>query len=167
MASPKSKQKRKEPTKSQFLLWCEWWDEALLRKSSALADPTLCVRYPTAHLLTKKQFTELFFLTFAALLGFKSHHIYIYKQTRPTKWWVLFVWCEWWDLNPYVGWHTPLKRACLPVPAHSQIHILLKRPIIISKSDAVVNTKIWKSLFFIKKFTFDMFLHFAKPPIQF
>ena len=28
-------------------------------------------------------------------------------------------WCEWRDLNPYVMQHTPLKRACLPIPAHS------------------------------------------------
>ena len=33
-------------------------------------------------------------------------------------------WCEWRDLNPYVVWHTPLKRACLPVPAHSRFSIL-------------------------------------------
>lgn len=33
---------------------------------------------------------------------------------------VLF-WCERGDLNSHVGWHTPLKRACLPVPALSHI----------------------------------------------
>lgn len=26
-------------------------------------------------------------------------------------------WCGRWDLNPYVIQHTPLKRACLPIPA--------------------------------------------------
>ena len=45
-------------------------------------DPTLCVRYPSSHLLIKKQFPELFFLTFAALLGFKSRHK-LYKQKIP------------------------------------------------------------------------------------
>ena len=28
-----------------------------------------------------------------------------------------FCWCGRWDLNPYVIQHTPLKRACLPIPA--------------------------------------------------
>ena len=32
-----------------------------------------------------------------------------------------FLWCEWRDLNPYVVKHTPLKRACLPIPAHSHL----------------------------------------------
>ena len=27
------------------------------------------------------------------------------------------MWCGRWDLNPYVIQHTPLKRACLPIPA--------------------------------------------------
>ena len=39
---------------------------------AVLADPMLRIRYPAAHLLTKKQSPGLFFLTFAALLGFKS-----------------------------------------------------------------------------------------------
>lgn len=30
------------------------------------------------------------------------------------------IWCDRWDLNPYVLPHTPLKRACLPIPALSQ-----------------------------------------------
>ena len=29
-------------------------------------------------------------------------------------------WCGKWDLNPYVVRHTPLKRACLPIPALPQ-----------------------------------------------
>ena len=37
-----------------------------------LADPSLWLRYPSAHLLTTKQFTGLFCLTSKALLGFKS-----------------------------------------------------------------------------------------------
>ena len=28
-------------------------------------------------------------------------------------------------MNPYVNWHTPLKRACLPIPAHSQSTFIL------------------------------------------
>ena len=40
------------------------------------------IRYPSTHLLIKKQFTELFFLTFAALLGFKFHHIFTKKKSQ-------------------------------------------------------------------------------------
>ena len=36
-------------------------------------------------------------------------------------------WCEWRDLNPYVVRHTPLKRACLPVPAHSHFQLSASR----------------------------------------
>ena len=53
-------------------------------------------------------------------------HFFLDRHTRkkavPFRY-SLDYWCEWRDLNPYVVKHTPLKRACLPVPAHS--HILL------------------------------------------
>ena len=32
-------------------------------------------------------------------------------------------WCGKWDLNPYVVRHTPLKRACLPIPALPHIKL--------------------------------------------
>ena len=35
-----------------------------------------------------------------------------------------FVWCGRWDLNPYVIQHTPLKRACLPIPALPRIQLV-------------------------------------------
>ena len=38
-----------------------------------------------------------------------------------------FCWCGRWDLNPYVIQHTPLKRACLPIPALPHIHFLHQR----------------------------------------
>ena len=38
--------------------------------------------------------------------------------TLPLKY---HFWCERGDLNSHVSWHTPLKRACLPIPALSQI----------------------------------------------
>ena len=37
------------------------------------------------------------------------------------------VWCGRWDLNPYVVQHTPLKRACLPIPALPHIHFVHQR----------------------------------------
>ena len=36
-------------------------------------------------------------------------------------------WCGRWDLNPYVIQHTPLKRACLPIPALPHIHFVHQR----------------------------------------
>ena len=35
------------------------------------------------------------------------------------------IWCGKWDLNPYVVRHTPLKRACLPIPALPHIMLLM------------------------------------------
>ena len=40
---------------------------------------------------------------------------------------IILVWCGRWDLNPYVIQHTPLKRACLPIPALPHIHFLHQR----------------------------------------
>ena len=33
----------------------------------------------------------------------------------------LSLWCARGDLNPHTCWHTPLKRACLPIPALARI----------------------------------------------
>mgnify|MGYP001778766782 CR=1 FL=1 len=40
---------------------------------------------------------------------------------------IICVWCGRWDLNPYVIQHTPLKRACLPIPALPHIHFVHQR----------------------------------------
>ena len=40
---------------------------------------------------------------------------------------IILVWCGRWDLNPYVVQHTPLKRACLPIPALPHIHFVHQR----------------------------------------
>ena len=40
---------------------------------------------------------------------------------------IILVWCGRWDLNPYVIQHTPLKRACLPIPALPHIHFVHQR----------------------------------------
>ena len=50
--------------------------------SALLDDPMLRIRYPSAHLLIKKQSAGLFFLTFAALLGFKSRPL---KKENPNR----------------------------------------------------------------------------------
>jgi len=36
-------------------------------------------------------------------------------------------WCGRWDLNPYVIQHTPLKRACLPIPALPHMQLMLPK----------------------------------------
>ncbi len=41
---------------------------------------------------------------------------------------VFLFWCEEWDLNPHVVRHTHLKRACLPIPASSQINVAIIAP---------------------------------------
>ena len=61
------------------------------------------------------------------------------------------VWCGRWDLNPYVIQHTPLKRACLPIPALPHIHLALphmlhgSNTIIIRRLTGIVNTRDEKS----------------------
>ena len=45
------------------------------------------------------------------------------KRKRPTPSWGWPAWCGRWDLNPYVIQHTPLKRACLPIPALPHIQL--------------------------------------------
>ena len=49
-------------------------------------------------------------------------------QKGPPFWATLFAWCEEWDLNPHVVRHTHLKRACLPIPASSQINVAIIAP---------------------------------------
>ncbi len=98
-----------------------------------LTTQCLRIRYPSAHLLIKKQSTGLFFLTFAALIDFKSHHIYI-KENPKTSLTVCFgILVRVMGLEPIRRGHTPLKRACLPIPAHSHICLSQERHIIISK----------------------------------
>ena len=50
-------------------------------------------------------------------------------------------WCERGDLNSHVGCHTPLKRACLPVPALSQIALVFHAWSIIAILQIFVNQK--------------------------
>ena len=50
-------------------------------------------------------------------------------------------WCERWDLNPHAIRHTPLKRACLPVPALSHIDAHLGRKGYYSRYENFVNIK--------------------------
>ena len=45
------------------------------------------------------------------------------KEKEPTPSWGWPAWCGRWDLNPYVIQHTPLKRACLPIPALPHIQL--------------------------------------------
>ena len=53
-------------------------------------------------------------------------------------------------LEPVRRGHTPLKRACLPIPAHSQILALfLRRPIIITLYERIVNNNFTKNIIFI------------------
>jgi len=62
---------------------------------------------------------------------------------------VLILWCGRWDLNPYVIQHTPLKRACLPIPALPRIqlmHLRCNSDIIFNKA-VIVNTKFENSFF--------------------
>ena len=44
-----------------------------------------------------------------------------WKKKIGTPFRVSRFWCEKRDLNPYAFRHTPLKRACLPIPALSQL----------------------------------------------
>ena len=69
----------------------------------------------------------------------------VYEQ-KDTKKHILLsqnvLWCGRWDLNPYVIQHTPLKRACLPIPALPRIQLMHLgcNGFIIFKTGALVNT---------------------------
>ena len=98
-----------------------------------------CSWYPSSRQPSKKQSTGLFFLTPSALLGFKSRHFTKKNRDRPKGLSRFLVRVT--GLEPVRRGHTPLKRACLPVPAHSQISNALKRSIIISFYFEFVNQK--------------------------
>ena len=49
------------------------------------------------------------------------------KQKKLSIFSKALCWCGRWDLNPYVIQHTPLKRACLPIPALPHIHFVHQR----------------------------------------
>ena len=49
------------------------------------------------------------------------------QKKKPSAFAELSLWCGRWDLNPYVIQHTPLKRACLPIPALPHIHFVHQR----------------------------------------
>ena len=82
--------------------------------------------------------------------GFFKSHLPVNKTKKdPAFSGISFCWCGRWDLNPYVIQHTPLKRACLPIPALPRIQLLLvsSNRLIIRKLPPVVKTR--------KKKTFD------------
>ena len=89
-------------------------------------------------------------LLFLEIIFRKKHNYFFVFFSEDNRWYnnkaknVLFLavavihWCEWRDLNPYVMQHTPLKRACLPIPAHSHLyffHALLRTLPIITDSN--------------------------------
>ena len=76
-----------------------------------------------------------------------------------------FCWCGRWDLNPYVIQHTPLKRACLPIPALPHIHFLHQRcnMYIIRNPPEFVNPFFEKS--FLRRFSKDAKAAFTPPSL--
>ena len=61
--------------------------------------------------------------------------ILVPKQKGHPRGVVFLFWCEEWDLNPHVVRHTHLKRACLPIPASSQINVAIIAPAIKDVND--------------------------------
>ena len=58
--------------------------------------------------------------------GFFKSHLPVNKTKKdPAFSGISFCWCGRWDLNPYVIQHTPLKRACLPIPALPRIWLCI------------------------------------------
>ena len=78
---------------------------------------------------------------------------------------IILVWCGRWDLNPYVIQHTPLKRACLPIPALPHIHFLHQRcnMYIIRNPLEFVNPFFEKS--FLRRFSKDAKAAFTPPSL--
>ena len=78
---------------------------------------------------------------------------------------IILVWCGRWDLNPYVIQHTPLKRACLPIPALPHIHFLHQRcnVYIIRNPPEFVNPFFEKS--FLRRFSKDAKAAFTPPSL--
>ena len=80
--------------------------------------------------------------------GFFKSHLPVNKTKKdPAFSGISFCWCGRWDLNPYVIQHTPLKRACLPIPALPRIQFVHLRcnSDIIFKIGPSVNTFLSKS----------------------
>ena len=73
------------------------------------------------------------------------------KATQPFA--LCCQWCEEGDLNPYGKYHTPLKRARLPVPPPS--HVQLSQFLIVAMKQQNVNTQSGKmrSFWFAHPFT--------------
>ena len=78
---------------------------------------------------------------------------------------IILVWCGRWDLNPYVIQHTPLKRACLPIPALPHIHFVHQRcnVYIIRNPPEFVNPFFEKS--FLRRFSKDAKAAFTPPSL--
>ena len=62
------------------------------------------------------------------------------KQKSHTLWYDSFILVRVMGLEPIRRGHTPLKRACLPIPAHSHIVRIFQRSIIISFLYFLVNS---------------------------
>ena len=77
--------------------------------------------------------------------------IYFSKQKKSTKV-LFFVLVRVMGLEPIRRRHTPLKRACLPVPAHSHIQLSLNTFNSIAEKKHIVNTFIKKNHYFLKKY---------------
>ena len=98
---------------------------------------------------------------------FKSHALrfFVSKIKKPSVLSKAFAWCGRWDLNPYVIQHTPLKRACLPIPALPHIHFLHQRcnMYIIRNPPEFVNPFFEKS--FLRRFSKDAKAAFTPPSL--
>ena len=96
--------KKKGTNLSVSSFWCEWWDLTLAARSRLRSFAALTVHRTVIHYRSY----------------FKSHHTYK-KQIRPTIKVGLIHVVRVMGLEPIRRGHTPLKRACLPIPAHSHI----------------------------------------------
>ena len=98
---------------------------------------------------------------------FKSHALRFFVSKTKKAFGSLesFCWCGRWDLNPYVIQHTPLKRACLPIPALPHIHFLHQRcnMYIIRNPPEFVNPFFEKS--FLRRFSKDAKAAFTPPSL--
>ena len=119
--------------KGKSFIWCEWW--VRLR--------TLAERDAVSK--TKRRGRQVRYgnieTSGTARVKNRRFKSILYKNKKDLPKGKSFIWCEWWDLNPYVGWHTPLKRACLPIPAHSQILTALHSAILLYQSHCHLSTK--------------------------
>ena len=148
-ASILRKQKKKAFGSLESFCWCGRWDWILTarRRSVSAALRPHCGLIHSGF--------------------FKSHALrfFISKTKKPSVLSKAFAWCGRWDLNPYVIQHTPLKRACLPIPALPHIHFLHQRcnMYIIRNPPEFVNPFFEKS--FLRRFSKDAKAAFTPPSL--